>query len=32
MQRKISEGTIKEKQAKRMLREFEKFLERNKVK
>lgn len=32
MQRKLSEGTISEKEAERMLREFEKLLEDNKVK
>ena len=32
MQRKMSEDTVSEKEAKRMLREFEKFVEENKVK
>ena len=32
MQRKIDEDTISEKEAKRILREFEKFVEGNKVK
>ena len=31
-QRKMSEDTVSEKEAKRMLREFEKFVEENKVK
>lgn len=32
MQRKMSENTISEKEAKRMLREIEKIVEENKVK
>lgn len=32
MQRKIDEDTISEKESKRILREFEKFVEENKVK
>ena len=32
MQRKMSEDTVSEKEAKRMLRESEKFVEENKVK
>lgn len=32
MQRKMYEDTISEKEAKKMLREFEKFVEENKVK
>ena len=31
-QRKMSEDTVNEKEAKRMLREFKKFVEENKVK
>jgi hypothetical protein len=32
MQRKMSEDTISEKEAERILRDFEKFTEKNKVK